>query len=169
PLQPSGRSLQPGERIPQRRTSGPIDLTAIFDGVKPLFDALDPGRVNRLARSVVAAFGGNESAIRTLLSRVAEVTGDLDDHREEISRVIDRLGSLASSMDERGAKLTELIDGLRDLGGTMARHNDELIAVLEHGGDAARRSARVLAGRAGTLSDIVLRMREMTGSWTENT
>lgn len=169
PLHPSGRRLQPGERIPQRRTSGPIDLTAIFDGFKPLFDALDPGRVNRLARSVVAAFGGNESAIRTLLARVAEVTGDLNDHQDEISGVVGRLAALASSMDQRSARLTELIDGLRALGGTLAQNNDRLISVLDHGSAAARRSARVLAGRAGTLSKVVLRMQEMTGSWTDNT
>lgn len=169
PLEPSGRALHAGERIPLERTADPIDLTAIFNGFKPLFEALDPGQVNSLARSIVDAFGGEAGSIRTLLTRVADVTEDLDGHREAISRVVTGLGSLAGTMDERGPELIELIDGLDRLGGTLADRNAELIGLLDHGAATARDSTEILQGRVETLSDIVRRMRSMTGSWVDNT
>src|SRR5699024_6504759 len=63
PLQPSGRELPPGARIPVDRTSPPLDLTAVFNGFKPLFEALEPEQVNTLARSVVDAFGGQSGSV----------------------------------------------------------------------------------------------------------
>src|SRR5690625_4292563 len=88
PLTPSGEDLPAGVRIPIDRTSPPLDLTAVFNGFKPLFGALDPEQVNTLARSVVDAFGGQSGSVQMLLTRIGDVTQNLSSHREAIGRVV---------------------------------------------------------------------------------
>ncbi|NHA00073.1 MCE family protein [Nocardioides sp. W3-2-3] len=42
----SGARLDPGGTLPSRQSLPTVDLTAVFDGFQPLFDALDPAQVN---------------------------------------------------------------------------------------------------------------------------
>ncbi|QDQ96609.1 MCE family protein [Tomitella fengzijianii] len=169
PLTESGARLPAGARIPPARTSPPLDLTAVFDGFKPLFDALDPAQVNSLARSMVDAFGGGDGDVRVLVGRVADVTESLVGHREAIARVVDNLGVLAQAADRRGPELTGLIDGLAQISGTMAQRNDELIGILDDGGRAAGAAAAVLEGRVDTLAGTLRRLGETADSWVDNT
>ncbi len=168
PLAPSGSELAAGARIPLDRTSPPLDLTAVFNGFEPLFQALDPARANALARSVTAAFGGDDGAMTQLLGQVARISGDLLDHRDALDRVVANLGALAEAADARGGELTRLIDGLARMGGTLAGRNAQLIEAVEHGQAAARASARLLDGREDTLASALERMRAMTASWVDN-
>ncbi len=169
PLTPSGEDLPAGARIPIGRTSPPLDLTAVFNGFKPLFEALDPEQVNTLARSVVDAFGGRSGGVGMLLTRIGDVTENLSSHREAIGRVVTNLGALAEAANQRGTELNSLIDGLARLGGTLAQHNQRLISVLDHGSSAAAEAADLLQHRVDTLEGTLHGLRDMTGSWVENT
>ncbi|WP_182347926.1 MCE family protein [Tomitella gaofuii] len=165
----SGTRLPAGARIPLGRTSPPLDLTAVFDGFKPLFDALDPAQVNALARSIVDAFGGDGGGMQVLVGRIADVSENLAGHRETIARVVDNLGVLAQAAGRRGTEITGLIDGLARISGTMARRNDALIGILDDGARAAGAAAALLESRVDTLAGSLRRLGETADSWVDNT
>ena len=57
---PVGHSLSPGATIPLSRTTPALDLTVLFNGFQPLFQALSPGDVNQLSSEIIQVFQGAE-------------------------------------------------------------------------------------------------------------
>src|SRR5699024_10041426 len=64
------QELAPGQTLPLAATTPPVDLTALVNGFKPLFEAVEPEEVNALSRTVVSAFQGEPGAMDTLLGRL---------------------------------------------------------------------------------------------------
>ncbi|MFD6073447.1 MlaD family protein, partial [Amycolatopsis lurida] len=54
--------------IPPERTQPALDLTALFNGFKPLFQALSPSDVNQLSFEIVQVLQGEGSTIDSLLA-----------------------------------------------------------------------------------------------------
>ena len=64
-------AMQPGETIPLERTKPALDLTVLFNGFKPLFQALKPEDVNQLSFEIVKVFQGEGGTVESLLARTA--------------------------------------------------------------------------------------------------
>ena len=62
----------PGATIPESRTSPGLDLTALFNAFKPLFDLLRPADVNKLATQITAVLQGQGPTINDLIAQTAE-------------------------------------------------------------------------------------------------
>lgn len=162
-------TLAAGARIPLSRTTGPVDLTALVNGFKPLFDAIDPAQVNSLARSVVDAFQGESGTIATLLVRVAAVSENLADHEQVFSQLVGNLNTLLGAVDKRGSEVRELITGLSQLSSSMADHNAQLITLLDRGSSTVAGAVDVLAASIAPLGQTVTDLKNMTGAWIPNT
>ncbi len=52
----SGQLLATGGTIPLEHTQPALDLDALIGGFRPLFKALDPDKVNRIAQSIITVF-----------------------------------------------------------------------------------------------------------------
>ena len=50
------------------RTRGPLNLTVLFNGFKPLFVALDAEQVNRLSYEIIQVLQGQGGTVRSLLA-----------------------------------------------------------------------------------------------------
>src|SRR5581483_12462019 len=63
--------LPPGGLIPLSRTAPALDLTALFNGFRPLFTALTPQDVNSLAYEIIQVFQGDGGTVADLLGHAA--------------------------------------------------------------------------------------------------
>ena len=61
--------LADGDLIPLERTRPALDLTALFNAFRPLFDNLNPEDVNQLAGNLVAVLQGEGPTLRDLVGR----------------------------------------------------------------------------------------------------
>ena len=52
----TGQLLAPGGTISLEHTQPALDLDALIGGFRPLFKALDPDKVNRIAQSIITVF-----------------------------------------------------------------------------------------------------------------
>src|SRR6201999_806117 len=75
----AGRILPAGGLIPLTRTQPALDLDALIGGFKPLFKALDPDKVNKIAQSLITVFGGQGATINDILDQTASLTSTLAD------------------------------------------------------------------------------------------
>ncbi len=66
-----------GAVIPLDRTTPALDLTVLFGGFKPLFQALDPGQVNQLSYEIVQVFQGEGGTVSSLISSTASLTNSI--------------------------------------------------------------------------------------------
>ena len=64
----SATKLDDGATIPIARTSPALDLTVLFNGFKPLFQALSPTDVNQLSYEIIQVFQGEGGTLESLLA-----------------------------------------------------------------------------------------------------
>lgn len=118
--QGSGRPLEEGSTIPLAQTRNALDLTVLFNGFKPLFQALEPEVVNKLAFEVVQTLQGEGGTVESLVQRTASLTNSLADRDEVIGRVIENMGTVLATFDDRDSQLSDLIVQLRNLSAGFA-------------------------------------------------
>ncbi|MFC6880589.1 MULTISPECIES: MCE family protein [Actinomadura] len=108
-------TLKPGATIPVERTTPALNLTQLFNGFQPLFQALSPKDVNQLAGSIVQVLQGEGPTVEGLLSTVASLTSGIADKDRVIGEVIGNLNEVLDTVNARGDNLDDLIGTLRRL------------------------------------------------------
>jgi len=71
---PVGRTLPQGGTIPVTQTTPALDLTELFNGFQPLFQALSPSDVNKLSAEIIQVFQGESPNITVLVASVGSLT-----------------------------------------------------------------------------------------------
>jgi phospholipid/cholesterol/gamma-HCH transport system substrate-binding protein len=117
-----GTPLQHGDTIPQQRTAPALSLTALFNGFRPLFTGLSPQQVNELSGDIVGVLQGQAGRIDDLVSRTADLTGNLAQRSDTFSQVIDSLTTLLSTVAAHDDRLAATLTALQAL--TAALHKD---------------------------------------------
>ncbi|SFS74489.1 MCE family protein [Saccharopolyspora flava] len=157
-----GPALPEGAEIPVERTRPPLDLTALLNGFKPLFDAIDPGQVNQLAGEIVAVFDGEQGTITDLLTKVVAVTSALAEQDEVIGQVVDNLNSALGTVNQNRQQLRDLISGLAQLTSAAARQSPQIAESVDNGAALAGSLDGALGDIGPGLSQDVRSLREIT-------
>ncbi|MFD1814806.1 MCE family protein [Rhodococcus gannanensis] len=161
--------LPPGSTIPMDRTTPPIDLTAMMNGFRPLFDALAPDQVNSLTRSFVETFSGQGQAVSTLLTQIGELSTGLADRQPVLEQLVNNMAVLLGSVDARSPQLEEMLVGLGTLSSTVVGSNDDLVALLDGGNRAIADLARAMAASNGAFGQSITDLKSVTDSWIAST
>ncbi|MBO0849042.1 MAG: MCE family protein, partial [Pseudonocardia sp.] len=93
-----GGTLPPGGVIPLERTRPALNLTELFNGFQPLFQALSPADVNKLSYEIIQVFQGEGDTVEDLLASTASLTGTLADRDQVIGQVIDNLNTVIGAV-----------------------------------------------------------------------
>ena len=134
--------LDDGGEIPMSQTEPALDLTALFNGFKPLFQALKPEQVNELTMNLIQVLQGEGGTVRSLLENTASLTNSLADRDQLIGEVIDNLGTTLATVDSRHVQLEKLIVELKDYFTDLANDRDTIGGSL----DSISELTTVLAG-----------------------
>ena len=116
--------LASGDTIPIQQTRPALDLTTLFNGFQPLFQALTPDQVNDLSLNLVQVLQGEGGTVQGLLQKTSSLTNTLADRDELIGSVVDNLSRTLTTVDSRHQQLSELVVGLKDWMGDLARDRD---------------------------------------------
>jgi phospholipid/cholesterol/gamma-HCH transport system substrate-binding protein len=112
---PSSDLLAEDSEIPIDRTSPALDLTDLFNGFKPLFQALSPKDVNQLSGEIVQVLQGEGGTVDSLLAHTGSLTATLADRDKVIGQVIDNLNSVLGNINSQGNALSTLVGTLQRL------------------------------------------------------
>ncbi len=112
--QPGAERLADGGTIPVSRTKPALNLTELFNGFQPLFQALTPTEVNQLSMNIVKVLQGEGGTVGSLLNNTASLTNALADRDELIGRVIDNLSAMLQTVDDRHEQLSTLVIELKN-------------------------------------------------------
>ncbi|MCE4264742.1 MCE family protein [Rhodococcus globerulus] len=169
PASVSARTLEPGGTVPLTQTTPPINLTALMNGFKPLFAALQPEQVNTLTRSFVETFNGQGGAISALLDQIAAMTSGLVDRQDVFAQLLTNMNTLLTSVDDRQPEMVSLLDGLNDLSTSVVEQNDQLAALLDQGNRTVSSLAQLMTGSNGSFSTTVAQLENVTAGWIAST
>jgi phospholipid/cholesterol/gamma-HCH transport system substrate-binding protein len=151
----AGRTLTPGDEIPLAQTKPALDLTVLFGGFQPLFQALSPADVNRLSYEVVQVFQGEGGTVESLLSHVASLTTSLADKDQVIGSVIDNLNTVLGTVAARDQQLSDLVVSLQQFVTGLAADKDAIFDSLQTiDGLATATSGLVAQARPPLAADI---------------
>jgi phospholipid/cholesterol/gamma-HCH transport system substrate-binding protein len=136
--------LAEGDEIPLDRTRPALDLTDLFNGFKPLFQALSPKDVNELSGEIVQVLQGEGGTVDSLLAHTGSLTTTLADRDAVIGNVITNLNSVLANINGQGDALSTLVTTLQRLVSGLAGDRAAI-------GDAVEGLADLTGATAGLL------------------
>ncbi|GAA1927889.1 MCE family protein [Nocardioides hwasunensis] len=157
-----------GATIPVSRTKAALDLTVLFNGFKPLFQALSPADVNQLSFELVQVFQGEGGTLEGLLAHTASVTSTLADRDEVIGELIDNLSLVLDHVADRDQQLTRLITSFRDLVGGLKKDRNAILGSLEDVSSLSVETASLLDGIREPFVKDIKELRAVAGNLDEN-
>ena len=147
--------LEADGTIPISQTRPALDLTVLFNGFQPLFQALNPQQVNDLSMNLVQVLQGEGGTVQGLLAKTASLTNTLADRDQLIGRVIDNLSQTLTTVDSRHQQLSDLVIGLKNWMAGLARDRDVIGSSIKNVSDLTVVVADLLRqGRPLVKSDV---------------
>src|SRR4051794_2779888 len=83
--------LRPGRTLPESQTRPALDLSALYNGFAPLFNALEPSQINELSLNIVKVLQGEGGTIEGLVRETASLTTTIANRDQLVGDVIDNL------------------------------------------------------------------------------
>lgn len=154
--------LEPGETIGLDRTTPALDLTDLFGGFKPLFDALSPEDTNQLAYELIQVFQGEGGTIESLLADTASFTQTLAERDELIGDVIDNLTEVLTSFNDRDEQLSSAISTLQRLISGLKDDREVLTGSLDDIAELSGATAGLLDDIREPLTTDIQKLRKLT-------
>jgi len=136
-----GDPLDDGGTIPIDRTQPALDLTVLFNGFKPLFEALSPDDINKLSFEVVQVFQGEGGTLESLLGSTASLTQTLADRDQVIGDLLDNLSYVLDHVADRDQQLGQLIRSFQDLLSGLKEDREAILSSLDGISDLAVETA----------------------------
>ncbi|GIM64276.1 MlaD family protein [uncultured Nocardioides sp.] len=162
------RRLPAGSTIPVSRTTPALDLTVLFNGFKPLFEALSPDDVNQLSYELVQVFQGEGGTLEGLLAHTASVTSTLADRDEVIGDLIDNLSLVLDHVADRDQQLTRLIQSFRTLVGGLKKDRNAILGSLEEVSALSVETASLIDGIREPFVKDIKELRAVAGNIDKN-
>ena len=153
-------TLQNGDRIPLDRTQPAFDLTALFNGLRPLIRSTDPGDINIVTREVLAALEGRSAEVEGFLANVAEVAELLATKDVALTELLDGFTAVTGDLASRDEQLGTTLAAMNEFLTQLAADREALSEALSTLDDAATRLQRIVARNdesiAASVDDLAI-------------
>jgi phospholipid/cholesterol/gamma-HCH transport system substrate-binding protein len=160
--------LREGATIPLSRTQPALDLTVLFNGFKPLFQALSPADVNKLSYEIVTVFQGEGGTLESLLAHTASVTSTLADRDQLIGNLITNLNQVMVTIGNRDGELSDLIVKLREFVSGLSQDRKAILGSLDSVSALAVQTSDLVTGIRPGLTIDVHQLRKVAGTLDRN-
>ncbi|WP_292672376.1 MCE family protein [Nocardioides sp.] len=153
--------LEGGDTLPVEQTSPALDLTTLFNGFKPLFQALQPEQVNELSMNLVQVLQGEGGTIQGLLEKTASLTTTLADRDQLIGEVVDNLNTTLATVNSRSEQVTQLVVELEGWMTDLAADRQVIGSSLDSISDLTVEVASLLKGARPVLKSDIAELRKL--------
>jgi phospholipid/cholesterol/gamma-HCH transport system substrate-binding protein len=164
----SDDELGEGDTIPVSKTSPALDLTVLFNGFKPLFQALSPADINQLSYEIVQVFQGEGGTLESLLANTASVTSTLAERDEVISSLIDNLNVVLDNLGDRDEQLSELIVTFKTFVGGLKDDRNAILDSLDQISALSVQTADLVKGIRSPFVEDIKQLRRLTKNINAN-
>jgi phospholipid/cholesterol/gamma-HCH transport system substrate-binding protein len=127
---PAEGRLADGAVIPIDRTNRNPEIEEVLGALSLLLNGGGIDQLRTIVREVNLALAGNEPQLRSFLSTVDNVVGDLDGQRTNIIKAIDALNRLSGSLVDQTANLKAALDNLAPGLKVLNEQRDALVSML---------------------------------------
>ncbi|MGZ4475160.1 MAG: MCE family protein [Nocardioides sp.] len=160
--------LPAGATIPLQRTRPALDLTVLFNGFKPLFEALSPADVNKLAYEIITVFQGEGGTLQSLLAHTASVTTTLAGRDKVIGDLITNLNQVMVTVGRRDGELSDLLIKLRQFTSGLSQDRQAILGSLDSVSSLAVQTSDLVTGIRPGLTTDVKQLHTVAGTLDRN-
>jgi phospholipid/cholesterol/gamma-HCH transport system substrate-binding protein len=154
PTPATGRT-EDGDVIPLERTEAAFDLSALFNGLRPLIRSTNPEDINTVTRALTKALSGRADEVEGFLANVADISTSLASKDRELAVMLDALNEVTADLNGRDVQLQSTLADLDDFLGDLQASRGELDSALVTLDDAATRLARVVRRNDGHIESEI--------------
>jgi len=165
---PADQVLAAGGTIPLTRTTPALNLTALFNGFQPLFQALSPGDVNQLSSDIIQVFQGESPNITALVATVGSLTNTLATKDQVIDQVIDNLNAVLRTITSRGNALATLVTSLQELVSRLAADRQPIGEAISAIDSLTTATAGLLQVGRAPLHDDITQLQRLATNLADN-
>ncbi|GAA4122693.1 MCE family protein [Nocardioides fonticola] len=160
--------IKPDTVIGVDKTRPALDLTVLFNGFKPLFQALSPADINKLSYEVVQVFQGEGGTLQDLLANTASVTNTLADRDEVISALITNLNDVLDNLGRRDDQLSDLILSFRKLVAGLKADRQPILDSLDQISALSTQTADLVKGIRNPFIEDIKQLRRLSDNLYRN-
>jgi len=160
--------LGEGDTIKVSKTSPALDLTVLFNGFKPLFQALSPADINQLSYEIVQVFQGEGGTLESLLANTASVTNTLAERDTVISSLIDNLNDVLDNLGDRDEELSDLILTFKTFVGGLKDDRNAILDSLDQISALSVQTASLVKGIRSPFVEDIKQLRRLTNNINRN-
>jgi phospholipid/cholesterol/gamma-HCH transport system substrate-binding protein len=148
--------------IPLERTRPALDLTVLFRGFEPLFEALSPDDVNQLSFEIIQVLQGEGGTIENLLARTASLTTTLANRDELIGDVITNLNDVLVTLGNKDDELSQTILTLQQFATGLKTDRKAILGSLDAISELSVDTADLLQDARPVLTSDIRELRRLT-------
>ncbi|SBT44863.1 MCE family protein [Micromonospora narathiwatensis] len=163
-----GRPLRADGLIPLTQTRPALDLTVLFNGFRPLFTALNPDDVNKLAYEIIQVLQGEGGTVAGLLRRTASLTNTLADRDAVIGRVVTNLNAVLSTLADHDRELDQSVSQLQQFVSGLTADRAAIGEALVNLADLTDTTAGLLRQTRPPLAADVRALDDLAGTLDRN-
>lgn len=160
--------LRPGDTIPLDRTQPALNLTQLFNGFQPLFQALQPDQVNKLAGELIQVLQGEGGTIDSVLAHTASLASTVASKDKVIGQVVDNLNVVLTTVNERTTEVSGLIDQLQQLASGLAAQRQPIGDAISALGDLTQSTAGLLESARPPIKEDIAALGRLAGNLADH-
>lgn len=161
--------LKPGSTIPESRTQEALDLNVLFEGFKPVFQALSPEDTNKLAYELIQTVQGEGGTFESLLASTSSLTNTLAGRDKLIGDVVTNLSDVLDTIGSRDKQLTDTIDTLQEFVTGLKNDREAILGSVDSISGLAVETSDLLAKGRPDLTTDIQQLRRLTSNLSEPT
>jgi phospholipid/cholesterol/gamma-HCH transport system substrate-binding protein len=165
---PLNSVLKPGSEIQLDHTKPALDLTVLFNGFKPLFQALNPDDVNKLSQEIVQVLQGEGGTVESLLAHTASLTSALADKDKVIGEVIDNLNNVLDTVNSHSDQLRDLIISLQQFVSGFAKDRQPIGEAISSLDELAGATAGLVQDSRQPLKESIAALGQVSKNLADN-
>lgn len=99
--------------VPTTMTQPSFDVTALFNGLQPVFATLSPDEIDTFAENAANYFTGDGSGLQPLLDNVRKIAQFASDREQVIATLLSNLSALADTMGGHSKDFVQILEWIQ--------------------------------------------------------
>jgi phospholipid/cholesterol/gamma-HCH transport system substrate-binding protein len=127
------RRIEPGDRIPQARTTVPLEFSELLRSAGALVSSIDPDKAGSLVHELSLALDGRAQALRDLTTGFDKLTTTFASRTDELDRLAENNTRIVGVLADHRLSIGRSIANLRAVGDALRDSKGDLQSLLETG------------------------------------
>jgi phospholipid/cholesterol/gamma-HCH transport system substrate-binding protein len=151
PESPSAESLDDGGTIPVENTRPALDLSVVFNNLRPLIQSTNPQDINTVSRAVLAIFKGHEHDLEGVLGNTGELTKELAHGDQRLAKLIENLDDLMKIVNSESGSVRKGLQQFTEFMTSLAEVTPELERTVDQLDSTSDKFGRIVRGNRSNL------------------